>query len=101
MRTKISGKEVFQKDYGWHSGRFHFAFGDYEDPANQNFGVLCALNDFFVQPGMGFTTHPHAEMEIISFCVHGTLRHQDNMGNINELRPGDSQYTCTGSRDHS
>jgi len=97
MIIKISAAGLFQKDYGWHTGRFHFAFGDYEDPTNQKFGVLSALNDFMVQPDSGFETHPHAEMEIISYCVDGTLLHQDSMGNINKLKRGDSQYTCTGS----
>lgn len=97
MLKKISAAEIFFKDYGWHTGQFHFAFGDYEDPNNQNFGVLCALNAFTVQPNNGFETHSHAEMEIISYCVHGTLLHQDSMGNKNELKRGDSQYTCTGS----
>ena len=97
MIIKISAAELFHKDYGWHTGQFYFAFGDYEDPTNQNFGVLSALNSFVVQPNNGFETHSHAEMEIISYCVHGTLLHQDSMGNKNELQRGDSQYTCTGS----
>ena len=97
MLVKISAEDIFCKDYGWHTGRFHFAFGDYEDPNNQNFGVLRALNGFVVQPNTGFETHPHEEMEIISYCVTGTLLHEDSMGNKNELKRGDSQYTCTGS----
>ena len=97
MIIKISAAGLFHKDYGWHTGRFHFAFGDYEDPTNQKLGVLNALNDFVVQPNNGFETHSHAEMEIISYCVDGTLLHQDSMGNNNELKRGDSQYTCTGS----
>ena len=97
MIKKISASEIFFKDYGWHTGKFHFAFGDYEDPTNQKFGVLSALNGFVVQPNKGFETHSHAEMEIISYCVHGTLLHQDSMGNKNELKRGDSQYACAGS----
>lgn len=97
MLEIIPGAQIFQKDYGWHTGRFHFSFGDYIDPANTGFGVLTALNDFTVQPGMGFSTHPHAEVEIISFVVQGSLIHRDNLGNENLLGPGDCQYTCTGS----
>ena len=97
MIIKNFATGLFHKDYGWHTGRFHFAFGDYEDPTNQKMGVLNALNDFVVQPNSGFETHSHAEMEIISYCVNGTLLHQDSMGNKNELKRGDSQYTCTGS----
>lgn len=97
MIAKIPAAGLFHKDYGWHTVRFHFAFGDYEDPGNQKFGVLSALNDFVVQPNSGFEAHPHAEMEIISYCVYGTLLHRDSMGNMNKLKRGDSQYTCTGS----
>ena len=97
MLIKTPSKNIFQKDYGWHTGRFHFSFGDYQDSANQAFGVLCAFNDFIVNPKSGFETHPHSEMEIISYCVSGNLKHQDNMGHVNELQRGDSQYTCTGS----
>jgi redox-sensitive bicupin YhaK (pirin superfamily) len=94
---KTPSKNIFQKDYGWHTGRFHFSFGDYQDNSNQNFGVLSAFNDFVVQPKNGFDTHPHSEMEIISYCVSGSLKHIDSTGNFNELRRGESQYTCTGS----
>ena len=97
MIVKIPSTKIFIKDYSWHSGRFHFAFGDYQDPCNQRFGVLTALNDFIVQPESGFETHPHSEMEIISYCVHGSLTHKDDLGEKSILTIGDSQYTCTGS----
>lgn len=97
MLIKTPSKNIFQKDYDWHSGRFHFSFGDYKDSSNQNFGVLSAFNDFIVQPKNGFDTHPHSEMEIISYCVSGKLKHQDDMGHFIELQRGDSQYTCAGS----
>lgn len=97
MHHKISSRNTFHKDYGWHSGYFHFNFGDYIDPANTNFGVLTALNDFSVKPQNGFQTHAHSEVEIISYCVQGCLDHIDNMGNASQLYGRDSQYTCTGS----
>lgn len=97
MLLKIPAETIFYKDYGWHSGRFHFSFADYEDPSNTNFGVLCALNEFVVQPGSGFETHPHAEMEIVSYCVEGELTHGDNRGHSNTLQGGDVQYLCAGS----
>jgi redox-sensitive bicupin YhaK (pirin superfamily) len=97
MYIKVTAKEIFCKNYGWHTGRFHFAFADYEDPGNQNYGVLNALNEFIVQPSKGFETHQHEEMEIISYCVKGKLLHEDSMGNKNTLGRGDSQYTCTGT----
>jgi redox-sensitive bicupin YhaK (pirin superfamily) len=97
MHHKISSETIFHKDYGWHTGYFHFNFGDYEDPANTNFGVLTALNDFTVMPQNGFHTHPHSEVEIISYCVQGCLDHEDNMGNVSQLFRRGSQYTSTGS----
>ena len=63
----------------------------------ERFGVLEALNEFIIQPDQGFTTHPHTDMEIISYCVEGELSHDDNMGNSNTLRQGDAQYLCAGS----
>lgn len=97
MLLKIPAETIFYKDYGWHSGRFHFSFADYDDPANPNFGVLLALNDFELEPGSGFETHPHAEMEIVSYCVEGELTHGDNLGHSNTLQDGDVQYLCAGS----
>lgn len=97
MLIKIPGEDIFIKDYGWHTGRFHFAFADYEDPQNMQFGVLRALNEFVLQPGNGFETHPHSEMEIISYCVEGELKHVDSLGNSSTLQEGDIQYLCAGS----
>jgi len=97
MLLRIPAESIYTADYGWHSGRFHFSFGDYDDPGNSNFGVLRALNEFELQPDSGFETHPHSEMEIISYCVHGELTHGDNMGHSNRLQSGDVQYLCAGS----
>jgi len=97
MKKKIPAQNIYNGDYGWHKGRFHFPFADYEDPENGPFGVLKALNDFELDPGTGFETHPHEEMEIISYCIEGILEHIDNMGNKNTLNPGDVQYLCAGA----
>ncbi len=97
MKRKIPARNIFVGDYDGHIGRFHFSFADYEDPENGPFGVLQALNDFELEPGTGFETHPHDEMEIISYCVEGTLDHVDNMGNQNTIGRGDVQYLCAGS----
>jgi redox-sensitive bicupin YhaK (pirin superfamily) len=88
---------MYLGDYGWHTGRFHFSFGDYDDPGNSHFGELIAFNDFVVKPGFGFETHPHNEIEIISYCLKGELTHIDSMGNVNKIKRGDMQYTCAGS----
>jgi redox-sensitive bicupin YhaK (pirin superfamily) len=87
-------------DYGWHTGRFHFSFADYKDPENAQFGDLIAFNDFYLQPKTGFDTHPHSELEILSYVLEGQLLHEDSMGNHNILERGDFQYTCAGSGIH-
>ena len=97
MLLRIPAEEMFIGEYGWHTGRFHFSFADYVDPENPRFGVLRALNDFVLQPGTGFETHPHDEMEIISYCVEGELTHDDDRGNVNTIQCGDVQYLCAGS----
>jgi redox-sensitive bicupin YhaK (pirin superfamily) len=97
MLSKILSSHIYLGDFGWHTGRFHFSFGDYNDPENSHFGDLLAFNDFVVKPGFGFDTHPHSEIEIISYCVEGELTHEDSMGNMNWIRRGDMQYTCAGS----
>jgi quercetin 2,3-dioxygenase len=75
MLSKILSEHMYLGDYGWHTGRFHFSFGDYDDPENAHFGELIAFNDFVVKPGFGFETHPHKEIEIISYCLKGELTH--------------------------
>jgi redox-sensitive bicupin YhaK (pirin superfamily) len=97
MLEKIPAENIFFANYGWHTGRFHFSFEDYDDPENTHFGVLKALNEFVLRPGSGFETHPHQEMEIISFCVQGELTHGDSLGNTNTLHGGDVQYLSAGS----
>jgi hypothetical protein len=97
MLLKVPAETIYHHDYGWHTVRFHFSFADYDDPANTNFGVLHALNEFVLQPSSGFDTHPHAEMEIISYCVEGELIHGDSLGHSNTLQAGDVQYLCAGS----
>jgi len=97
MLSRISSEQIYLGDYGWHTGRFHFSFADYNDPDNAHFGDLLAFNDFTLTPNSGFSPHPHSEMEIISYCVDGALIHEDSMGNKNTIEQGDMQYTCAGS----
>jgi quercetin 2,3-dioxygenase len=94
---RIPAQGIYNADYGWYSGRFHFSYAEYEDPQNMNFGVLRALNEFVLQPDSGFDTHPHAEMEILSYCVKGELTHGDSLGNHNTITTGDVQYLSAGS----
>jgi redox-sensitive bicupin YhaK (pirin superfamily) len=97
MFTKIPSQQIFTGNYGWHTGRFHFSFADYNDPNNVQFGDLVAFNDFALRPSSGFDTHSHDELEIISYCIEGELVHEDSLGNKTILRRGDMQYTCAGS----
>jgi redox-sensitive bicupin YhaK (pirin superfamily) len=97
MLSKILARQIHRGDYGWHVGRFQFSFADYDDPENICFGDLITFNDFTLQPGSGFETHSHQEIEIISYCVDGELIHEDSMGNNEIIHRGEMQYTCAGS----
>jgi len=97
MLSKVPARQIYLKDYVWHVGRFHFSFADYKAPGNTNFGDLITFNDFTLQPCSGFETHPHQEIEIISYCVDGELLHEDNLGNKEIIKRGEIQYTCAGS----
>ena len=81
----------------WLKSRFHFSFAEYNNPANQNFGVLRVMNDDLVQPHRGFGTHPHRDMEIITYIVNGKLTHQDSMGSKESLGRGSIQFMTAGS----
>ena len=97
MLHRIPTENLYVDDDGGHVGHFHFAYGDYVAPSNEGFGVLDALNDFVIQPGEGFDTHPHKEVEIISYCLEGELSHSDSQGNAAILRRGDVGYQCAGA----
>lgn len=97
MLQRVPSQNMFVAEGNGHVGRFHFSYGDYNDPLNGPLGVLEALNDFLIQPSQGFDTHPHKEVEIISYCVEGELSHSDSMQNTGILRRGDVAYQCAGS----
>jgi len=84
-------------DFGWLQTYWLFSFGDYYDPANMRHGALRVFNDDIVQPQQGFPKHPHEEMEIISIVLSGTMRHEDTMGNVTVIRPGDVQRMTAGT----
>ncbi len=83
-------------DHGWLKSHHTFSFANYYDPERINFGALRVLNDDFVEAGMGFGTHPHSNMEIISIPLEGDLEHKDSMGNTTIIRNGDIQVMSAG-----
>ncbi|MCB0804305.1 MAG: pirin family protein [Bacteroidales bacterium] len=83
-------------NHGWLDTYHTFSFGNYYDPERMHFGMLRVLNDDTVAPGMGFSKHPHDNMEIISIPISGDLEHEDSMGNKGIIREGDIQVMSAG-----
>ncbi|HMC12909.1 MAG TPA: pirin family protein [Gallionellaceae bacterium] len=83
--------------HGWLESWHSFSFADYHDPANIRFGPLRVINEDFVQPGTGFDTHSHRDMEILTYVLSGTLRHRDSMGNGGDISHGEIQLMRAGS----
>jgi redox-sensitive bicupin YhaK (pirin superfamily) len=84
-------------DHGWLDTSHTFSFANYYDPARMHFGALRVLNDDFVDGGMGFGTHPHDNMEIISIPLSGDLEHKDSMGNKTVIKQNDIQILNAGT----
>ena len=83
-------------DHGWLNSYHSFSFANYQNPERVHFGALRVLNDDTVSEGMGFGTHPHDNMEIISIPLEGDLEHKDSMGNTTVIKQGDIQVMSAG-----
>ena len=98
MKTTYHSAETRGKaDHGWLNANHSFSFARYYNPKRMNFGALRVLNDDTIAPGMGFGTHLHDNMEIITIPLEGDLEHKDSMGNVGAINEGEIQVMSAGT----
>lgn len=95
--TKRSAADRGHTSFGWLNARHSFSFGEYRDPDHMGFRDLRVINDDRIAPGGGFPTHPHRDMEIITWVLEGELGHEDSLGSKHTIKPGELQLMSAGS----
>ena len=91
------GSDPAWTNANWLKSRFHFSFAEYHNAQNTSFGVVRVMNDDLVQPKSGFGTHPHGDMEIVTYIVNGKLSHEDSTGTCQSLGRGSIQFMSAGT----
>lgn len=97
MITLYPYNSLGHANYGWLDAKHHFSFASYYNPKRMNFGALRVINDDIIQAGKGFDTHPHEDMEIITYVREGAITHRDSNGNEGRTEAGDVQVMSAGT----